>query len=433
MPKPVVVIVGRPNVGKSTLFNRITGSSTAIVEDVPGVTRDRNYMDAEWEGKAFVAVDTGGFYAQPEENIFEQIREQALFAIEEADLIIHLLDGKEGVNPFDRELTDILRASGKKVLWAVNKVDAPTREQRLYEFYGLGIEEPIPVSAATGYNFDELMDRAAALLPEYAEKEAADLPRVAVIGRPNTGKSTLINALLGKRRLLVSPVPGTTRDAVDSLCTHYGKKYLLIDTAGIRRKDRVGYSIERFAMVRAMRSIERADVCVVMMDASEGIVAEDQKIAGMVQKYAKGAVFVLNKWDLVAEPEADRKRLMGEFERKLWFFSHAPVVTASGLERKRITKLFPLIDEVMAERKKRIGTPELNRFVREISLPPAGGKKTKLLYMTQVGIEPPRFALFTNNPRGVKEAHLRHIETRLRERYSFRGTPLRIFLRARGE
>ncbi|GAB4387463.1 MAG: ribosome biogenesis GTPase Der [Thermodesulfovibrionales bacterium] len=433
MAKPVMVIVGRPNVGKSTLFNRITGSSAAIVEDVPGVTRDRNYMDARWEDKSFVVVDTGGFYAHPEENIFEQIKEQALFAVEEADLIIHLLDGKEGVNPFDRELADILRASGKKVIWAVNKVDAPTREPRLYEFYSLGIEEPVAVSAATGYNLDELMDRAAALLPAYAGEEPTELPKVAVVGRPNTGKSTLINSLLGKKRLLVSPVPGTTRDAIDSLCSYYGRKYLLIDTAGIRRKDRTGYSIERFAMVRAMRSIERADVCVVMIDATQGIVAEDQKIAGMVQKYEKGAVFVFNKWDLVAEPEAYRQRLTEDLERKLWFFSHAPVLTASGLERKRTTKLFPLIDGVMAERKKRIPTAELNRFAREIALPPAGGKKTKLLYMTQVGTEPPRFALFTNNPQGVKDAHLRHIEARLRERYSFRGTPLRIIVRARGQ
>jgi GTP-binding protein len=428
MAKPTVVIVGRPNVGKSTLFNRIVGSQAAIVEDVPGVTRDRNYMDAQWEGRSFVVVDTGGFYVRPSEDIFEQMREQALFAIDEANLIIHLLDGKEGVNPYDRELADLLRTSGKKVIWAVNKVDAPSREDRLYDFYSMGLEELVPVSAATGYNFDELMDTAVSYLPAYEEEEA-EYPRVAVIGRPNAGKSTLINSLLGKRRLLVSEEPGTTRDSIDSLCTYYRRKYLLIDTAGIRRKDRAGYSIARFAMLRAMRSIERSDVSVVVLDASQGIVSDDQKIAGMVERYEKGAVFLLNKWDMVSDPEEARKRLMEDFTRKLWFFSHAPVLTVSGLERKRTTSILPAIDQVMAERRKRVATAELNRFLSGISLPPYRGRKVKLLYMTQVGSEPPRFALFTNNPEGLKSSHLRHIETRLREVYSFRGTPIRIFVK----
>lgn len=431
MVKPVMVIVGRPNVGKSTLFNRIVGSQAAIVEDIPGVTRDRNYMDAEWEGKSFVAVDTGGFYARPSEDIFAQMREQALFAIEEADLIIHLLDGKEGVNPYDKDLADLLRASGKKVMWVVNKIDAPSREERLYDFYSLGMEELVPVSAATGFNFDELMDSAVSYLPAY-EGEEADYPRVAVIGRPNAGKSTLINSLLGKKRLLVSEAPGTTRDSIDSLCTYYRRKYLLIDTAGIRRKDKIGYSIARFAMLRAMRSIERSDVSIVVLDASQGIVSDDQKIAGMVERYEKGAVFLLNKWDLVPDPEEARKRLMADFRRKLWFFAHAPVLTTSGLERKRTTSVFPAIDEVMAARRKRIATAELNRFLAGITLPPYRGRKVKLSYMTQVASEPPRFALFTNNPEGVKDSHLRNIEARLREAYSFKGTTIRIFVRRKG-
>lgn len=415
--------------GKSTLFNRIVGRQAAIVEDIPGVTRDRNYMDAIWEERTFTAVDTGGFYPESGQEIFEQIKEQALFAISEADLVIHLLDGKEGLNPYDRELAGRLRASGKKVLWAVNKIDAPTREQRLYEFYDLGAEELMPVSAATGYNYDALMDRAVELLPPRSEEGPSEYPKVAVIGRPNVGKSTLVNSLLGKKRMLVSPLPGTTRDAVDSVCSYYRKKYLLIDTAGIRRKDRIGYSIERFAMLRAMRSIERADVSLILLDATKGIGAEDQKIAGMVERSGKGAIFLFNKWDMLKEPEAERKRLLDEFRRKLWFFAHAPVLTTSGLERKRVTSVFPIIEEVMKERKKRIPTKELNQFLREIPMPASKGKTIRLNYMTQVAIEPPRFVVFTNMPGAINSPRKRRIETLLREKYSFGGTPIRIEIR----
>ncbi len=245
MAKPFVVIVGRANVGKSTLFNRMVGASAAIVEDIPNVTRDRNYMEAEWEGKAFIAVDTGGFYPEPVEDILLQMREQALFAIEEADIIIHLLDGREGLTPADIELSKTLRASGKKVLWVVNKIDGPTREERLYDFYALGVDELFPVSAATGYEFSELMDRVVSLLPPVS-KDDVTYPKIAVVGRPNVGKSTLVNALLGKTRMIVSPAPGTTRDSVDSVCTYYKKRYLLIDTAGIRKKGKIGFSVERF-------------------------------------------------------------------------------------------------------------------------------------------------------------------------------------------
>ncbi|MGD2079702.1 MAG: ribosome biogenesis GTPase Der [Nitrospirota bacterium] len=428
MPKPVLVIVGRPNVGKSTLFNRIVGFQAAIVEDVPGVTRDRNYMEAHWEDRAFVVVDTGGFYTRTPDNIFEQIKEQALFAIDEADVIVHVLDGKEGLSPFDTELADILRASGKRVLWAVNKVDGPTKEDRLYDFYSLGVGEPVAVSAATGYNFDELMDRVASELPATVEPPA-EYPKIAVVGRPNVGKSTLINSLLGKKRLLVSAEAGTTRDSVDTLCTYYGKKYLLVDTAGIRRKHRLGYSLERFALIRAMRSIERCDVALVLLDASEGVMADDQKIAGMVHRNQKGAVFLLNKFDLVEEPEASLKTLRREMERKLWFFSHAPVLTTSGLTRKRVTKVFPAIDEVLGERAKRIGTAELNRFMRGITPPSYRGKAVKLRYLTQVASNPPVFALFANKPEGIKESFVRHLESRLRESYSFKGVPIRIHVR----
>jgi GTP-binding protein len=436
MAKPLVVIVGRPNVGKSTLFNRIVGSEKAIVESLPGVTRDRNYMEAEWRQRFFTIVDTGGFYPEPAEDIFQQAREQASFAVEEADVIIHLLDGKEGLNPHDIELSRMLRASGKKVLWAVNKIDAPTREDRLYDFYRLGVDELLPVSAATGYEFEEFMDRLISLLPEALEEEKEiGYPKVAVVGRPNVGKSTLVNTLLGKRRMIVSPIPGTTRDSIDSLCTYYGRKYLLIDTAGIRKKGRIGYSIERYSMVRAVRSIERCDVTLIVLDASEGIVEQDMRIAGTVSRYGKGAVFLFNKWDLLDESEVAYKRYMEEFQNKCWFFNHAPVLTVSGLERKRVTKVFPLIDGVISERRKRISTAELNAVLRSalsrVPSPVYRGRAVKVFYMTQVGTEPPEFVIFVNHPEGLKDAHLRFIERSLRERFSFSGTPIRLFLKGR--
>jgi GTP-binding protein len=376
-----------------------------------------------------VAVDTGGFYPEKDDNIFAQIREQALFAIEEGDVIIHLLDGKEGLNPHDQDLAGLLRMSGKKVLWAVNKVDAATREERLYDFYSLG-EEVMSVSAATGYQFDDLMDTAVEMLPT-AAPETADYPRVAVIGRPNTGKSTMVNALLGKKRMLVSPTPGTTRDSVDSISSYYKRKYALIDTAGIQRKHRRGYSVERFAMVRALRSIERCDVAVIMIDVSQGVVTEDQKIAGMAHAHGKSAIVVFSKWDLVENPEARKKTLLAALEDKLWFYRHAPVLTVSGLERKRITKLFPVVDELMAEREKRVGTAELNRMMQTIRIPPYKGKPVKIYYASQVGTSPPAFVLFSNRPEGIKDQHLRHIEHRLREAFSFKGTPIRMFPRQR--
>jgi GTP-binding protein len=430
MSRPVIVIIGRPNVGKSTLFNRIVGFNTAIVEDLPGVTRDRNYMDAEWEDIPFTVVDTGGFFPRHEDDIFSQIKEQAMFAIDEADLIIHLLDAKEGINPFDSEIANLLRASGRKVLWAVNKVDSHDKEPRMYDFCVMGVDEIIPVSAASGYNFDELMNRAVSNLPRVAVTPP-DYPMVAVIGRPNVGKSTLVNALLGKKRMLVSPVAGTTRDSIDTVCTYYRRKYLLIDTAGIRRKNSRGYSLERFAIIRAMRSIQRADVAIVLIDATEQVVSEDVKIAGLVHKYNKSAIFLLNKWDLISEPETEFGKLTKLVRRKLWFFSHAPVLTVSGIQKKRITKIFPLIDEVIRERKKRIGTPELNRFVKDIKIPSVKGRQVKIYYMTQTGTEPPSFTLFTNNPDGIKDAQIRHIKSRLREKYSFVGTPIRVFVRKR--
>lgn len=432
MPKPIVVIVGRPNVGKSTLFNRITKSYAAIIEDIPGVTRDRNYLDAEWEDKHFIVVDTGGFYPDPADDIFLQIKEQALFAIDEADVIIHLLDGKDGLIPSDMEIARLLRASGKKVLWAVNKIDGPTREERLFDFYPLGSEDLLPVSAVTGFGYDDLMERLVSLLPSYAD-EKTEYPKIAIVGRPNVGKSTLINTLLSRNRMIVSPLPGTTRDSIDSICTYYSKKYLFIDTAGIKRKDMTGYSLERFSTVRAIKSIQRCDVALIVIDASDGIADQDQKIAGIVSDYGKGALFLLNKWDLLPRSEDTYKTLVREVGRKMWFMQYAPLLTVSGLEKTRVTKVFPFIDEIIMERKKRIRTAELNKVFSEIqsmmTLPSYKGKPVRLNYITQVRTEPPSFTLFANYPDGIKEAYIRHVEKILRNRFSFRGTPIRIYVK----
>lgn len=418
--------------GKSTLFNRMLGKQTAIVDDTPGVTRDRNYMDATWDDKGFVVVDTGGFYPKHDDNIFVQIKEQALFAINEADVIVHILDGKEGTNPYDADMVQILRSSDKRVIWAVNKVDTETREDRILDFYSLGIEELISISAATGYNFDDFMDILTESFPETTEK-IDDSPKVAIVGKPNVGKSTLVNALIGKQRLLVSPVAGTTRDPIDTPCTYYRRKYLLIDTAGIRRKDKFGYSIERFAMIRSLKTIERCDIALIMIDAHAGIVAEDQKIAGMVNERGKGAILVLNKWDLVEDHEKQRKKLEKQIAKKLFFFDHAPIVTTSGTQKKRITNLFPIIDEVVNERNKRIPTADLNKFAETLSVPPYKGKKVKIFYITQYRTAPPGFALFTNIPEGIKDSHLRNIESRIRETYGFNGSPIIIRVRQRGQ
>jgi len=445
----LIAIVGRPNVGKSALFNRlvklgrIPSQSTAITESTPGVTRDRNYGRTEWEGKLITIVDTGGFYAEgiPHETseIARQVKEQALLAVNEADVIIHLLDGKEGLNPTDLELAGILRKSGKKILWVVNKIDSMVKESRALEFYSIGAEKIVPVSAITGLGIDDLMDAVIACLPAGNDNESdafeeTGIPRIAVVGRPNSGKSTLINSLLGKRRHIVSPVPGTTRDPVDSVCTHYRKKYLFVDTAGIRKKQKE-YSLESFSMIRAVKSIERADVAVIVLDASEGITDQDQRIAGLVDEYGKGALFLLNKWDLVKDPENAYKEITKQLNRKMWFMHYAPAVTVSGLEKTRITKIFSFIDEIIAERRKRIPTGELNRFLEKLAaagpLPRYKGKEIKLHYITQAEIEPPVFAIFANYPSMLKAPQIKYIEKNLRDEYSFKGTPIKIHVKPR--
>ncbi len=435
MRKPIVAIIGRPNVGKSTLFNRIMRAREAIVEDIPGVTRDRIYREANWEGREFIVIDTGGIYPDPEDEIVAKTREQSLFAVEEADVIVLLFDARDGLTELDREVVELIRPYKKPIIYAVNKIDTPDKESLLYDFYSLGVDNLISLSAATGNGFNEFMDLMCSLLPEIPiqKEQEENIPKIAIVGKPNVGKSTLVNVLSGKDRMIVSDTPGTTRDAVDTVCRYYGKRYLLVDTAGLRKKSKVSYSLERYMVVRAVRSIDRADVVVLLIDSSEGITEQDQKIASLIDRYGKGIIVAFNKWDLVEEPEGRLEELKREFQWKLNFINYAPILSISGLNRKRTTKIFPLVDEIISERNKRIATSELNRLKDSIAenLPSHKGKRVKILYATQIETAPPVFVFFVNYPDAFKKEYIRYLEKKLRERFGFKGTPLRIFIRER--
>jgi GTP-binding protein len=441
MPKPVVAIVGRPNVGKSTLFNRIIGRNFAIVEDMPGVTRDRNYAEAEWMEKHFLLVDTGGFEPEAVDAMYSMMRDQTTLAIEEADFIIFLLDGRDGLLPADIEVSQRLRASGKPVIYAVNKVDGERHEGFVPEFYRLGVDTLFPLSARHGAGFSDLMDELGRLLPDSPadtdEQDRITIPRVAIVGRPNVGKSSFVNSLIGEDRMIVSPVAGTTRDAVDSVYQYYGRKYVLVDTAGIRSRGRISQGVEKYSVMRAMKSLSRADVALVLMDASEGVTEQDERIAGLVHEEGKGLIIILNKWDLVPDKEETYKRFMADVRQRLKFADYAPVLTLSAATRQRITKVFDEIDRVIKESEKRVPTAELNRAFERLTAahePPLyHGKRVKYYYLTQVGIKPPTFIAFVNYPEGVHFSYLRYIENNLRESFGFSGTPVRIFAKRRRE
>ncbi len=434
MSKPIVAIIGRPNVGKSTLFNRMTGKRHAVIEDFPGITRDRLYGEARWEDRVFDVVDTGGFLHDPEEEFVKEVIKQILIAVDEAEIIIMMMDAESGVLPLDLELIDRLRKYGKRVLYGVNKIDGPKKEKALLvDFFSLGVDL-FPFSALNGYGYEHLMETITRGMSE-GEEEKREHPRIAIVGRPNVGKSTLVNSLLSKERMIVSSTPGTTRDAVDSVCSYYRKKYTIVDTAGIRRKGKMAKTVERYSFLRTIRNVENCDVALIVLDASEGIVELDQKIAGFVASAKKGAIIILNKWDLVTKDSAtadDLKRIVYD---RLWFMKHVPVLTISALSKKRSTKIFPLIDRVLEECEKRISTHELNLFLRNAvsaKEPPLyRRKKVKIYYISQVKTSPPGFIIFTNKKEGIKPQYIKYLEHRLRDRFVFEGAPVDFYIRQR--
>jgi len=434
---PLVAIVGRPNVGKSTLFNRILGKRQAIVEDVAGVTRDRNYGAANWLDRDFTLVDTGGLDPLVEEGLFTLTRDQAMVAIEEADVILFVLDTRTGVAPADDEVARILRRTEKPVLVVANKSEGETRELESSEFYKLGLGQVYPISALHGSGVADLLDELVFRLPDkdHVPDEEHDL-RIAVVGKPNTGKSTLVNSILGQDRVLVSDIPGTTADAVDSIVERSGRRYLLVDTAGVRRKAKVRGAIEHFSVLRALSAIERCHVCLLLIDSSEGLAEQDLRIAGLVNERGRGLVVCLNKWDLVEKDHRTFDETVKHIREKLFFFPSVPVISISGLTGLRVDRIFEAVDGVYREAGKELTTRQVNdtleKAIGRHQPHLVRGQRLKFYYATQVGTNPPSFVIFTNRPRDIKDSYIRFIERTFREEYGFQGTPIRlIFKRGR--
>ena len=436
MAKPVVAIVGRPNVGKSTLFNRLVGARKAIVEDIPGVTRDRLYDVTDWAGREFVIIDTGGIRFDEGDIFAREIKLQAQLAIEEADVIMLVLDTQEGITPEDEQVANLLRRSQKPVVLAANKVENFDRQLEYYEFYNLGLGDPIPVSAMHGRNTNELLDAVVAkFAPAQEYPEDAEATKIAIVGRPNVGKSSLVNALLGEERVIVSDTPGTTRDAIDTPFEYEGNRYILIDTAGIRKKSRITEATERYSVIRSLKSIERADVVLIMLDASEGVLEQDQRIAGYVHEQGKASVIIVNKWDLIEKDGQTMNKFDKDIREQLKFLAYCPILYVSALTRKRIFKILELVDFVSDQHNRRIQTSELNQVVNEAMLlnplPGGGGRKIKIYYAAQVQTAPPTFVFFANHPEKVHFSYLRYLDNALRKNFGFEGTPIRLIVRQR--
>lgn len=433
--KPVIAIVGRPNVGKSTFFNRVTKTKDALVDNFPGVTRDRHYGEATWDDTNFILIDTGGFTDEGEDGFAGGIRFQVLSAIEDADIIILMLDGKGGLSPYDRDIIEILRGLKKPVFYIVNKIDSIEQEVNLYEYYCLGIDKLYPVSAEHKYGIGDFLDDLVAVIPEHEQNQTKDMIRLAVVGRPNVGKSSLINRILGEKRLLVSDVPGTTRDAIDSLCEINGKVYLFVDTAGIRRKGKVTEKLEKFSIIKALKSLERCDVALIVIDADDGITDQDINIAGYAFERGCGCIFLLNKWDLV---DKDHKTVSIYYEKlrmSAKFLNFAPAITISALTGLRVSRIFKTVDEVYSQYSVRIGTGKLNRMfekaviIKEPSM--YKGKRIKFYYAVQTTSKPPTFVCFVNYPEGIHFSYKRFLSNRLREYTGLDKTPIRIIFRRR--
>lgn len=434
---PIVAIIGRPNVGKSRLFNRILGGRTAIVDDVPGVTRDRNYAEATYCGRRFQLVDTGGLDPSATDGMLALIRQQSQLAISEADILILVVDGRAGLTPPDEEVVRLLRGTNKPVFVAVNKIDTPKSEPLVADFYRLGHERLFPLSAEHGMGVAELLDAMLPLLPvTTGEAESLESPRVAIVGRPNVGKSTLVNTLLGQERVVVSEIPGTTRDPIDSLAMHQGRRYVFTDTAGIRRRGRIERGIEGFSVARSLRAIGRSDVAVLLLDAVEGVTEQDTKIAGLILRQGRACILVVNKWDLREDDPQARWTYEQELKRRFSFLSWAPILFASAVKPNSVVPLFSLIDEAVESFTRRISTGTLNQFFQSLlaehPLPVRKGKPSRAVksaFATQVAVKPPVFVLFVGHPEDIQASYIRFVENRLRQQYGFVGSPIRMLVR----
>ena len=439
MSKPVVAIVGRPNVGKSTLFNALAGEMISIVKDTPGVTRDRIYADVTWLDKEFTMIDTGGIEPDSKDIILSQMREQAQIAIDTADVIIFITDVKQGLVDADSKVADMLRRSGKPVVLVVNKVDNFDKYMAdVYEFYNLGIGDPVPISAASRLGLGDMLDIVAENFPEgSAQAEDDDRPRVAIVGKPNVGKSSIINKLLGENRVIVSDIAGTTRDAIDTEILHNGKEYIFIDTAGLRRKNKIKEELERYSIIRTVTAVERADVVLMVIDATEGVTEQDAKIAGIAHERGKGVIIVVNKWDAIEKNDKTIYKFTNQVREVLSYMSYAELVFISAKTGQRLPKIFDVLDMVIENHALRVQTGVLNEILTEavaMKQPPSDkGKRLKLYYITQVSVKPPTFVVFINDRQLMHFSYTRYLENQIRNTFGFRGTPIHIIARERKE
>ncbi|NLV50736.1 MAG: ribosome biogenesis GTPase Der [Clostridiales bacterium] len=439
MPKPLVAIIGRPNVGKSMLFNKLVGKRLSIVEDTPGVTRDRLYADTDWRGRDFTLVDTGGIEPRSDSEILSFMRDQAQIAIDSADIIIFVTDSRTGVTAADHEVARLLQRSGKPIILAVNKMDSVGyADPAIYEFYSLGLGDPIAVSAVHGHGTGDLLDACVNAFPPSEEQtEDTDIVRVAIVGRPNVGKSSLINRILGEERVIVSDIAGTTRDAVDTYHENESGRYMFIDTAGIRRSSKVDDNIEKYSVMRAKSAIERADVCLILIDAGEGVTDQDTKIAGLVHEAGKASVIVVNKWDTVEKETKTMDRFREVVLSEFSYMSYAPVLFISALTGQRVPRLFELINYVNNQTCTRISTGMLNSVLADatskVQPPTDKGRRLKIYYMTQTGIRPPNFVVFVNDAKLFHFSYQRYIENQIRAVFGLEGTPVRLVVRQKGD
>ena len=436
--KPIVAVVGRPNVGKSTLINKIARKRIAIVEDMPGVTRDRLYVDVEWLGREFIMVDTGGLEPDSDDPLLQDMMKQSRLAMDEADVILFIVDGRDGMQPSDLEIAHILRTSRKPVLLVVNKVDSQKQEANAYEFYSLGLGDPIAISAANMLNFGDLLDDICDHFPSPEEMEDdPDTLKIAVIGRPNVGKSSLVNSLLGRERMIVSDIAGTTRDAVDSAFQANGQKYTLIDTAGLRKKAKVDDGVERYSVIRTLRAIDRSDVVLMLIDAESGVTEQDKRIAGYAHEAGKAAIILVNKWDLLEKDNSTVNEYTKSLRHELIFLTYAPILFISALTKQRLHKIPEMVSAVSEQNNLRVSTGTLNQVLQDdLAITPAPsvrGKRLKIYYVTQADTKPPTFIFFVNDPELFHFSYMRHLENVFRATFGFEGSPIRLWSRGRKE